>query len=180
MTIKHKIWVISSFLSLTFASSPIAVSRDLTSIQPINTFALTKENTQCSNTLASVEQKISQNQNIPITFDWEDMPDQVWGDATPAGAEQMLHVTMGRPIQSNTVPQHHPRTLDVMNSSKFRNDLATEIIDSCPGVGLVIFGLMATDYSRSHGVVNSKVQEFQCFETSSRRDPIPWGFERCL
>ncbi|MDJ1184467.1 hypothetical protein [Roseofilum casamattae] len=178
ITTKHKLWMVSSLFSLSFAASPIAVARNLPSIQPINPLALTKQNSQCVNTLAAVKQKIRQNHDFAVSFEFnEKMPYRGWRDAIPSGTDKHLGITLGdKPSEAR-----HPRILDVMFSPAFRNTIATDIIDSCPDVGLVSLGRTNTGDVVYYGVVNSRVQQFECLQPRSLRDgdPVPWGFAFC-
>jgi hypothetical protein len=49
------------------------------------------------------------------------------------------------------------------------------IINGCPGVGLVSFGMNATGWIVDFGLIDGQVRQFQCIPRSGAYEPT-WGF----
>ena len=75
-----------------------------------------------------------------------------------------------------------PGTENVLNSPVFLKNITTNIISNCKDIGMVRFGIYATDHARSFGLMNDgNVRGFQCKESSgSNSQEFPWGTEHCL
>ena len=68
---------------------------------------------------------------------------------------------------------------NVLNSPVFLNNITTNIISNCKDIGMVGFGIYATDTIYSFGLMNDgKVREFRCKRPFSSEPP--WGYVPCF
>ena len=66
----------------------------------------------------------------------------------------------------------------VMRSPQLLTTVARAFIEGCRPVGLVTFGVPASDWTNSFGLINGRVQPFQCVEPGEAAPT--WGFEYCF
>lgn len=81
-------------------------------------------------------------------------------------------------------PQGRSQQLNVVvNSDKFMNNsqmqlaMAKKIVANCPQIGLVAFSQDQTDWVNMYGLINGKVQAFECVDMEEK---AKWGEYPCL
>lgn len=68
----------------------------------------------------------------------------------------------------------------VMNSPQFLTTLSNNIINGCGSVGAVSFNLSGTGLTRTFGLLESGVAEFQCLPPGGSSRTRPWGYIYCF
>ncbi len=69
---------------------------------------------------------------------------------------------------------------DVLRSPKMMKTLASRLLQDCNEPGTVTFGLDQSDAFAVYGVVNARVQAFNCYEGTRFPRQMPWGQRICL
>jgi hypothetical protein len=76
-----------------------------------------------------------------------------------------------------------PGVSTLLTSHSRMISLANELIQACPKLSLVRFMdysyYRAKDDGESVGLLNGKVQRFQCKRTKPQEFDLPWGFQHC-
>jgi hypothetical protein len=63
------------------------------------------------------------------------------------------------------------------NRVKNESSIARKIINNCPKIAVINFIIYGTDDLNSYGLLNNKVQQFQCKDMDTK--VIKWGEFRC-
>jgi hypothetical protein len=58
--------------------------------------------------------------------------------------------------------------------------IAQRLVNGCPGVGLVSFGIADSNQHRDFGLIGGRVREFTCTVPNGPRDLLQWGYTSCL
>ncbi len=69
---------------------------------------------------------------------------------------------------------------DVLRSPRMMKTLASRLLQDCNEPGTVTFGLDQSDAFAVYGVVNGRVQAFNCYESMRFPRQMPWGQRMCL
>lgn len=84
-------------------------------------------------------------------------------------------------LMQNKSSPFYSRSSDILNSPKFKLAIAKRIIENCNNVSLVQFGMVYTGTVFDYGLINGRVQEFECITAAPRSNIIPqWGEYKCL
>jgi hypothetical protein len=78
-----------------------------------------------------------------------------------------------RSLELNTIVDSEK----VMNNAQMQLKIAKRIIANCPQIGLVTFNQYQTDWVNMYGLVNGKVQAFNCKDVG---EEVKWGEHICL
>jgi hypothetical protein len=120
----------------------------------------------CTATIAAVQNRIEKGRDIYVTArsynisaDYPDHP-------------------RGRPYQHQFILNGNA-SKSIMNSSKFLESIATNIISNCNSVGLVSFAVYQTGWNSSIGLMpNGSLKFFECLHYELNLKPV-WGQEVC-
>jgi hypothetical protein len=159
--------ILASLIAMTSLAQP-----GLSSQSEIN-FGV-KQSNSCNASLTDLRRRIrADGRNIDIEFEVREIS-QPWSFNSPSGRPYELRVLLGNPRR------RQPAALDVMESDQMLNSIAANVIRGCSDVAVVSYGLSQSDYIKSFGLVNSRVQPFQCLPSRSRGTPPPrWGWQYC-
>jgi hypothetical protein len=69
---------------------------------------------------------------------------------------------------------------DILRSPRMMKTLASRLLQDCNEPGTVTFGLDQSDAFAVYGVVNGRVQAFNCYEGTRFPRQMPWGQRICL
>lgn len=72
---------------------------------------------------------------------------------------------------------------NIMNSPQSMREISAQIINRCPSVSAVIFGIDQTDWGEMLGLVkNEKIEEFKCIEPRGgvSKLKLNWGTRLCI
>lgn len=74
------------------------------------------------------------------------------------------------------------KAADVMRSGRMMQSMSSNILNSCPQVQEVWFGVHATDWTNTFGWVNNQVQAYKCVKAGREiaNIRIPLGFKVCI
>ena len=87
----------------------------------------------------------------------------------------------GRPLNKTSAYQFVFRGgEDILRSPILMKTLASQVLQNCNEPGTVTFGLDQTDAFAVYGVVNGRVQAFNCYEGTRFPRQMPWGQRICL
>lgn len=67
----------------------------------------------------------------------------------------------------------------IMNSPKFMKSIAMKIINNCDSVGSVTFAVNHTGWGYSIGLIQGKLDFFECLEPDESNRELTWGQEYC-
>lgn len=99
------------------------------------------------------------------TFDMRESPDSDHPEDYPIGVALIINGS---------------GAASVMNSPAFLTKLTHDIVMACGPVSKVVFGIYATDYIRSYGLLSQgKVAPFKCL-SAGQLSKYPWGYTPCL
>ena len=88
---------------------------------------------------------------------------------------------LGRPINKTSAYQFVFRGgEDILRSPILMKTLASQVLQNCNEPGTVTFGLDQTDAFAVYGVINGRVQAFNCYEGIRFPRQMPWGQRICL
>lgn len=66
---------------------------------------------------------------------------------------------------------------NMMFSPQLLTSISRDIITGCAGIGVVTFNVDQTDWSQEYGLVNGRVQAFQCVDPGP--EVLEWGTTAC-
>ncbi len=69
---------------------------------------------------------------------------------------------------------------DILRSPKMMKTLASRLLQDCKEPGTITFGLDQSDAFAVYGVVDGRVQAFNCYEGTRFPRQMPWGQRICL
>ena len=72
---------------------------------------------------------------------------------------------------------------NIMNSGVMQTNMAAQVIQNCPSVGMVRFSISETDWREDYGLLHGgMVKAFRCREAGAELSPIAseWGERVCL
>jgi hypothetical protein len=69
---------------------------------------------------------------------------------------------------------------DILRSPKMMKTLANRLLQDCKEPGTITFGLDQTDAFAVYGVVDGRVQAFNCYDGTRFPKQMPWGQRICL
>ena len=120
----------------------------------------------CNAALVAAEKRITEGRNIDVTTSVIDVSIRYEDYPT------------GRPV-GYAFNMRGNGTENILNSPQFMKAISTNIIQNCPTVSMVIFGLAETDEDSTYGLIDDKnIEPFTCVAPGNRRDP--WGYATCL
>ena len=132
----------------------------------------------CMEAIGAAKTRILDGRTINLQVRLLNLSDSEGYRGYPGDRSQGLSFMMARSSGIGSTPDG--RT--VLTSPVFMKSIATGVIEQCPSFSYVVFGAAASDWQIHFGLINGKVQEFQCRESS--RDgrtfsSLPWGFYNC-
>lgn len=133
-----------------------------------------KQSNSCNASFSDLRRRIqADGRSVDIELNVREIS-RPWSLNSPSGRPYELRVLLGN------LRRRQPAALDVMESDQMLNSIATNVIRGCSDVAVVSYGLAHSDYIKSFGLVNSRVQPFQCLPSRSRSTPPPrWGWQYC-
>lgn len=104
--------------------------------------------------------------------------------AAVTGSMTQAHFYEDGPInrdQVHTFSISGPAEEDVMNSMVMQSQMAAQVIENCPQVGLVRFVVHQTDWALDYGLMyDGMIQAFRCDEDWGEVTAPVWGERVCL
>ncbi|CDM96632.1 hypothetical protein AmaxDRAFT_0978 [Limnospira maxima CS-328] len=129
------------------------------------------QSNSCRNAVINVRTTIQNRRNIVVNFEVRDVRER-WR-AFPSGRLAHLVVKLGG-------YPFHPRQFewadDILNSPQMLNSLSHQIISNCGDVSAVTYAKYRTGLSRTFGIVNGSVRQFQCIDPGN---VLRWGQHMC-
>ena len=133
-----------------------------------------KQSNSCNASLSDLRRRIqADGRNINIEFEVREIS-QPWSFNSPSSRPYDLRVALG------SLRRREPATFDIMESDQMLNSITANVIRGCSDVAVVSYGILGTGYIKNFGLVNGRVQRFQCVEMGGRSTPRPqWGWQYC-
>ena len=128
-----------------------------------------RANESCGSSLAQIQQRLMAVPEAELVL-----------------SEPNVHQYSDGPISRNQV--HEFRVTgrggdNIMNSGVMQTQMAAQVIQNCPGIGLVRFSLSETDWREDYGLLHDgMVKAFRCREAGAEVSPISsqWGERVCI
>jgi hypothetical protein len=134
---------------------------------PGNAQSAPDENQQCEAALDTAKQQLLSNRHLWITNTRIHQAGDVYYDF-PSDSPMILQIEMGGNDASN-----------VMNSPQLLTAITQTITNGCSAVGLVSYGVNATDWSINFGRIGNQIRQFECVDPGDSRGR-QWGHVTCL
>jgi hypothetical protein len=149
------------------AANLISLNIALFNVLPLSAESIYTETKECQNAIASVENQLQGGRQV--TIELSEINKIIGYSDYPKGRPNEYNLSMsGNSVES------------ILSSPVLMNTLATRIIDRCNSVSFVVFSLYQSGYVVSYGLINNKVEIFNCpegYDPPYYRDLI-WG-ESC-
>ena len=152
-------WILPGAIALALCLPPIPVNAQ----QSSNT---TRQ--QCEAALDNAENILVNNRHLWIVDTRTSSMEDVGYQRYPQGRSVALDLV----IAGNAVES-------VMNSPQLLTSISQSIMQTCPGVGLVSFGVDQTDWGITFGWIGNRAREFECVDPGDG-DTNSWGYVTCL
>jgi hypothetical protein len=131
-------------------------------LTPISLSPAEAANNKCDRTLQSIKASLPKVIVFKVTATNP-------GAKPPKGRSKQLYITM----QGNAAETLMGKEDKLLKISK-------TTIDSCPQVAMVTFGIDQTDWGKTYGLVNGRVQAFVCREENANPRTLRWGEQICV
>lgn len=159
--------------TVTAAIAALLMALNPSHLHGLATSKSTKQVNSCNRALTSALQQITDDgRNINIDMNRREIP-EYWRSGSPSGRPyQLVFVLGGRQLEIQAVE-------NIMASTQMLTIISAQIIRNCNDVAVVTYGLSNSSYTREFGLVDGRVQVFECV-SPGRGEPAPrWGQQYC-
>ncbi|WP_339363151.1 hypothetical protein [Aliterella atlantica] len=143
----------------------IALDTIMLLVLPLQTQEV-KANSSCTATVSAAQNRIETRRNVRVITRISDVS-ELYPDHPTARPHEYELLLEGAASES------------IMNSPKFIKSIAAKIITNCNSVGSVTFGVNQTGWSYSVGLIQGKVQFFECLDYDGSDRKLNWGEQYC-
>jgi hypothetical protein len=125
-------------------------------------------NDKCNATIKSVNEQIAVNKEINLR-----------SYVRPTSFTRPIYLD-NKPLEYNFSVQGKSAS-SIVRATSLLSSISSKIIDSCPLVSVVNFGVHETDDVVTYGLLEGGlVKKFQCAEIRKLGEKVIWGYTRCL
>lgn len=136
------------------------------SILPSPIQAQEVENRDCTATIAAAQNQIETGRSVTVTIRSSDISKR-YPDHPTNRPYRYVVLLEGAAAES------------IMNSPNFMKSIATKMINNCSSVGSVTFAVNYTGWSYSIGLIEGRLDFFECLEHDGSNRELTWGQEYC-
>lgn len=136
------------------------------SILPSPIQAQEVENRDCTATIAAAQNQIETGRSVGVTVRSTKIS-ETYSDYPTERPYNNVFLLEGAAAES------------IMNSPNFMKSIATKMINNCSSVGSVTFAVNYTGWSYSIGLIEGRLDFFECLEHDGSNRELTWGQEYC-